>query len=591
MAKIIYACSRKSSFGQEDERRLRKICERLEPDNLRLPVTHRIAVNGSIAFAIVNDRGSTVDGNSVLLGCLFEGAERWSYPGEPCPDGAFALFRESGAALEVASDAAGSRTIWYCFNDQYFVASTSQRAIVMFLGAFQFNEQVTPWILSTGALGPGFSWDRRIKRLPPESSVMLDKHTWSLSLQRHAIAFSPVERSRRASKVLLTKDISSVIHSLGESAGIDFKKYVLPLSGGYDSRGILCFLARRGIAGDLRTITWGLADNLDREKNDAAVAKELAARLGVKHRYHHTDMRSEPLARVIDRFICCGEGRVDHLAGYLDGLEIWRKLLEDENCSGIIRGDEGFGWVPVSSELTVRLSVGIGLCSDYRNLKDLIRKFGLPAQEFPSSLQRQEGETLSGWRDRLYHAYRLPTILAALSDVKYSYVEIVNPLLAGKVLHRVRELPDRLRTDKALFKDIVDTISPDVPYATEGANASMGSVLRKREIAGLMRNKLLSEQARQQFGTEFLNEVARGIRDEGFSPAKRPGTRANVIKSLVPRALKNWIRDRVAKPSLDPNVLAFRVYMILRMREILEEDCAAMESRHPRLDTRMSAAG
>ncbi|GAB3544316.1 hypothetical protein GCM10027343_19290 [Noviherbaspirillum agri] len=255
-------------------------------------------------------------------------------------------------------------------------------------------------------------------------------------------------------------------------------------------------------------------------------------------------------------------------------MEIWRRLLEEEQCSGIIRGDEGFGWIPVSSELTTRLSVGIGLCSDYRNLAKMMKKFRLPEQTLPAELQRKKGETLNAWRDRLYHAYRMPVILAALSDIKLSYVEIINPLLARSVLRRVRELPDGLRTDKALFKEIVHEIAPDVPYANEGANASPGSILRKRELVQMMRRKIQSDEAKQIFDSEFLNYVLSGMKEEGnptASDEKRPGSK---MKSFIPRSLKNRIRDLLLKPSLDGNVLAFRVFLLLKMVEVMQADCS-----------------
>ncbi len=574
MTKMIYAYSRNAHSSQNTENKLRRICTRLEPDNLTRPVSHKIAVNGAVAYGIMNHRVSLIKGNSVLLGCLYGEDARWDIPKETYPDGSYAIFRECHDCVEVVSDAAASRTIWYYFDDQHFVASTSQRAIIMFVGSFKFDERVIPWMLSTGSLGPDLSWDKRIKRLPPESSVVLDKEWWSISVNRQPAIFSPKSRSLANHKELLMNEIRTVIQSLNQSRSVNFNDYVLPLSGGYDSRGILCFISERGVPDNLKTVTWGLEENESREGNDAAVARELASKVGVKHRYFHTDLGDEPPQKIIDRFIHCGEGRVDHLSGYMDGMEIWRKLLEEENSNGIIRGDEGFGWTAVSSELTVRLGIGIGLCADYRNLAGINEKFKFPRQELPADLHRRKNETLSVWRDRLYHAYRLPTILAALSDIKYSYVDIINPLLARSILHRVRELPDNLRTDKTLFREIVDSVGPDVQYAHEGANASPDSVLRKREIVELMRTKMQSEAAQQVFKKEFLETISDGMRVENSANKGQHKSRWKNVKSLVPHFIKNRIRDLVAKPSLDGNVMAFRVYLILRMHDVFQSDCA-----------------
>src|SRR5688572_31467725 len=578
MAKIIYACSRKSAFDRTTEAKLRRTCERLEPDNLSRPVAHKVAVDPHMAFAVINSGSVLVQGDNVLLGGLYEPHASWHKPRSGQPDGSYAIFRSSDECLEVLSDAAATRTVWYVFDDEQFIASTSQRAIVMFLGNFRFNEAVVPWMLSTGSLGPDASWDMRIRRLPPDASLTLDKATWSMRVERKPIEFAEQPRPRTRHRELLLSDIRAVMSSLKGLAQIGFDDYRLPLSGGYDSRAILCFLAEGGVPQNLKAITWGLERSINRKGNDAALARELAGAVGVAHRYFHTDVRAESIDKVIDRFIHCGEGRIDHLSGYSDGLETWRRLVEDEGCRGIIRGDEGFGWIPVSSESSVRLSVGTALCSDFRNLRGISAKFGLPKQELPRELCRRKGETLEAWRDRLYHAFRMPTVLAALSDIKYSYVEVINPLLARAILRRVRELPDGLRTDKALFRDIVRSVGPQVPFASEGAIANINSLLKKKEVVELMRKKLASDSANRVFIGDFLAYVLGGTRVES-APRKGKGKSSwRAIRSLVPRFVKNWIRDLALKPSVDGNVLAFRVFLIVRMNEVLSADCAAIAS-------------
>ena len=581
MAKIIYACSRRTPFDPSTEARLGEICKRLAPDNLSRPAPHTIAVHGHLAYALVNGRNAVVENDSVLLGFVYGAAAGWREAGSPSPEGSYAIFRNAAQSLEILSDAAASRTIWYFFDDDLFVASTSQRAIVMFLGSFEMNPDAVPWMLSTGSLGPDASWDRRIRRLPPDARAALDKAQWSLRVERTPIAFAVRERARGRHRDLLLDDLRSVMRSLKESAQISFDDCLLPLSGGYDSRAILCFLAENGAPANLKAITWGLEQNIHRKGNDAAVAKEVAHSMGVPHRYFHTDPAPEPVEKVLERFIGAGEGRIDHVSAYMDGLETWRKLAEDEGCRAIIRGDEGFGWIPVSSEMTVRFNLGMALCTDYRNLEALAKKYRLPAQELPAELRRCKGETLAAWRDRLYHAYRLPTILAALSDIKHSYVESVNPLLARSILQRVRELPDRLRTDKALFKEIVDFIGPRLPYAHETANEDLNHLLGRKEIADLVRAKLGADSARGVLDAQFVAQVLRATASEPRSGAQEKRRAWRRIKSLVPRAVKNWVRDRVARPVLDPNVLAFRMFLVVSMHELLSAEAQYLLSPEP----------
>ena len=567
MSKAIYACCRNSSFNENDEFKLQQICSSLTPDNITSPVQHKVFVSDKIAYAIINHHFLFQELNeSLLVGYSYDQKDKWHKPKTEFPDGSYAIFRQDQDYIEIVSDFAGSRTIWYYFDENLFIASTSQRAIILFLGDFKFEARVIPWMLSTGTLGPELSWDTRIKRIPPNASVILDKANWAISQHQNAIYFSPQQLIQTEQKQLLKNAISKTIESLKY---LDFSKWALLLSGGYDSRALLCFLKNND---QLKTITWGLSESINENGNDAKVAEELAKTLKVRHSYYHTDISKEPIEQIIDRFILCGEGRIDHLAGYMDGLEIWRRLASEAGVYGVIRGDEGFGWLPISSELTAKYTIGCALCSDYSNLENISRDFGLPEQEFPVGLRRQSEESLESWRDRLYHSFRLPTILAALSEIKYSYVELINPLLSKRILQQVRELPDSSRTNKSLFKEIVNVISPNVPYASKEANAAPKDLLKKKEIVEVIKGKLQTVAATDLLGIDFVNYTLAGIQLENLASQSATKKLKTAIKLVIPRFIKNRIRDNGLKAKVDGNTLAFRVYIIVRMHEILSSD-------------------
>src|SRR5690606_3180791 len=133
----------------------------------------------------------------------------------------------------------------------------------------------------------------------------------------------------------------------------DFSKWVLPLSGGYDSRAILCML---GSVEGLRTITWGTKASQEDPQSDAAIARRVANQMGVTNEYFETDVTKGSLAEVFEKFIAFGEGRVTNISGYLDGFATWQALLE-RGVEGVIRGDEGFGWKNVHTYEDARRSV------------------------------------------------------------------------------------------------------------------------------------------------------------------------------------------------------------------------------------------
>ena len=508
-----------------------------------------------------------------MVGVLYSADDDWDKPNAEHPDGSYAIFRGDSLYLEVLSDPAASRTIWYYFDQQQCLASTSQRMLIAYLGHFQFDERVIPWMLSTGTLGPELGWDKRIKRLPPESSLLLNKATWELKLASRPIAFRSASRSRYEHKDNLSAAISETVKSL---LTLDYRNWVLTLSGGYDARAILQFLLRAGnLQDELRTVTWGLEKSQFTDGNDAKIAKDLAEKLRVRHDYLCTDTSSEPLGRIVNRFLACGEGRVDHIAGYMDGLDIWRVLRDDWGVAGVIRGDEGFGWTPVASARTARIALGCSPCSDFENLDNVISRFHLSDQSLPRDLEIMAGETVSAWRDRLYHSHRIPTILAALSDIKLSYVEVISPLLSRRILECVRVLPDELRTNKELFKEVAQAFDIGVPYATAGANEDRRNIFRTDGMVQLVKGALQSAFAKDLFGGAFVEFILGALeRDQQDPKDREPPTRSKGklrrgVKSLLPLSLRFLLKDSFAKPRVDGHVLAFRMFIVLKMHQML----------------------
>ena len=568
MAKCIYVCSR-NKLPESASNLLHEICIKLSPDNIILPEPD-VFVADYVAYGIVNPN-STLSrrGSSLLMGQIFERDEKWDVPLNDFPDGSYALFRDSGEYFEIVSDPAASRTIWYYMDETSFIASTSQRAIIMFLGSFEFNADVIPWMLSSGNLGPSNSWDKRIKHLSADSSVILNKNNWSVSVKSNPIEISPLQRPDEQNERLLREALEATFSSFS----LDFSRWALPLSGGYDSRGILCYLLDKSPdIHNLMTITWGLKSSLERKDNDAFVARELAARLNVPNKYYTNDLSEEPVDKVINRFMLLGEGRIDTITDYLDGFKMWKKIFED-GIEGIIRGDEGFGCKPYSSKPAVRINQSCALCSDFSNLKDY-KRYGFSNQNLPQYLDQREGEELNIWCDRIFHEYTLPTEFAALSDLKLSYVEQINPLLSRNILQTVRQLPGHLRAGKVLFKKIVNSLCPDIDYAKNASSAPPDEILKQEQIVAFMKNAWYSDISRTLFSADFLDFVFKGIKSKdklnttvgsSFSPRL-------FIGKITPRFIKEALRKEVMLHNVDGNILAFRVMLICKMNEVFNND-------------------
>jgi hypothetical protein len=573
MSKVLYACSRYHPFSESTERKLVQICDELVPDNVKKCPKHKIYVKGHLSYAITMNKNPYHESDKgLLLGILYEKPEaNWLTPRHYYPDGNYALFRNGDDEIEVVSDCVGSRTIWYYHDDELFVAATSQRAIILFLGTFLFDKRVIPWMLSTGTLGPQFSWDSRLHRLPVDSSLLLDKKTWALSLNQNPVNFFEIKRSREEHKGLLTETIRRSVRYL---ESVDFKHWILPLSGGYDSRAILCFIKEQiGIPEELKAVTWGLEESLNEDESDASVAQELACHLGVQHDYYHTDISPEPIESIIDRFIFCGEGRIDNIAGYMDGMEIWRQF-HDRDITGVIRGDQGFGDKKMSSEIAVKQFISCALCADFENLRNVIEDFELPSQQLPPELIKREQETISTWRDRLHHSYKLPIVMAALSDIKLSYVEQINPLLSKAILNTTKSFPDNLRTDKTLFKEVINAIGPNIPFAKMDGSAKQKDILRYKPFVDLLKCEISSDYAHQLFGAKFVKYICDGIMEVKPITKTRKQKVLRLISSILPPFIKNILPKNIVRPNVDSYILAFRVLILIKMHKTLKAAAA-----------------
>ncbi|WP_448664958.1 asparagine synthase-related protein [Sphingomonas sp. CJ20] len=513
-------------------------------------------------------------GASIALGWIEDKGDGWAVPGAPVADGTHALFRVSEGAVELVTDDLATRTIWYYLDDTRLIASTSQRAIVMLLGSFAPNRRLVPWMLANGVAGPEGGWDARLRRVPPGGRLMLDRATW------RARTIDDVQRPElgplRTAGEIDAHGRAAFEHAVRTSIDrldLDFGRWMLPLSGGYDSRLLACLIAPRAHA---RTITWSMEPG-GQENAETRVAARLAGALALPHRFVPLGHSGEDIAATLDRFVAASEGMTDSVGAYLDGFRLWADFARD-GVSGIVRGDEpfgGFGWAPVHAESDVRLGLGLACLEDRRSTAWLARLDGM-TQRIPTALQRREGEPLESWRHRLYCRYRVPVALAALTETKTGYVEVVNPLQSRRIVDVVRALSDRLRTDKRLLIELVDRLTPPVPYASVREGDVQTAFLRQPAVTALLRAGLASPQARDLLPGEAIEGLLARLPGDTVGQSGKP-RRLRMIdraKAVLPHAIKRRIKRFAPDGSVDPSLLAFRGWIAVRSHALFTEDAA-----------------
>lgn len=568
MSKMISALHRAIPDAAEGERRMRRILEEITPDIAGDQARYGFEARGRHLRGTLNMPSSTLRaGMSLCQGKIYGAAEGWAKPGAAFPDGSYALIRENAGFLEAVSDPTASRTLWYYFDDEVFVVSNSQRMITLYVGRFAFDPAVVPWILATGALGFGMSYSRHLRILPPASGALLDKAAWSLRLTEGEIRFAADPRPPEAHRGALRAALDDTLAAFGPE---DARRAIISLSGGADSRAIAALLARAGPARRWRSLSGGPEEAQRTPNTDAFVAAQVAARLGLDHRYIATHDSNEPSETIINRFILASEGRVDHLEGYLDGLVNFRALAA-EGIEVMIRGDTCFGgprWAPAESDLAMRRTISLLLCGEIVNLQPRLAAFGLEGQAIPEALARRDGESLLAWRDRVYLLFRATTVLSALTETKAVLIDVVNPLLSRRSLEVACALPDAMRFDKALFREVIRDFVPDLPFAQHHGGRTMIDVLRRPAARRLLAASLDTATARDAFGDRLVD----WIRGE-IDPVRQARARAY-------RAVARLAGHRAAAPGAGPAVhplrLAFRVHMARVMIDRLGADAALL---------------
>lgn len=553
---------------------LYQICIQLEPDNIKANLP-KIMVGPSWSFGIFNPMSSVkVSDSGLMLGMLFDDNPDWDKVGKEVPDGTFALVRNSDLEVEVCTDYSGSRSIWYYQSDNEFVVSTSQRAIVMYLGNLEWNEETVPWMLSTGTLGPYLSWDKRIKLVPRNSILRFDKKNWSSHIDQKVFEYLYKDTP---DKDLKNNLIESVEHTF-QKIDLSNSKWAVTLSGGKDSRAVFLLCKRFArFSFPIKTFTYGLRGHDKIRNTDGYIAGKLAEKYGVSHAYFSSFSISdqEEIETICNRLLKAGEGRVDHILGYLDGMLFWKHLFENQ-IEGIMRGDVVFGF-PIDIDFkNYRESQYYGqsyLCEDWINFKSLPKEL-IDLQSWKPPFLKKENENFNDYHDRFYIEFRIPFILSALSDFKLSYVELCNPLLSRRIFENIKNLPTHLRKGSPIWKPYVQNLEPKIPFANNTTYDLGLNEMDKKEFKSYLLTKILNSP----FLTEDLKTLAKQDEkvNEGLKRKIKKVFRKSNLKSILSFKqrfmLWRWSGGNKKQPKLEKEKLRNRIFIIAEMQRILLED-------------------
>lgn len=463
------------------------------------------------------------------------------------------------------------RTVWTCALPGLSVMSTSLRACTFLLGDIELDDVAPTQFLVTGTLGPVRSWDRRVRQMEAHETVSIDTRSGVVSSQQSDRVRTPPpmhEESDAAARDRLAERIESVLERVIRPDS----DWTLPLSGGYDSRALLLLAPRT-----LPTLTWGSAASARDKMSDSVVAADLAASVGAPHEFIELDGQAADPHMVIDRFVHASEGRVDHIDGYTDGMELWRRLRGAGRR--ILRGDEAFGWVARTSDRGVRRSIGALTADDLTDsalvtmagdLDDLWR------------IERRPGWSRAQYRDLAYRLFRAPSVLAPLNQVKSSFVDVTCPLLDPLVVEAGIAMTDPQRTDKRVFRSMVEQRSPKVRFAQRAALPTRRFVTQPSARDALIER--LSAGGVELFDAELFELVRGTLLASPAGEPRRGESGAQRIRRAARSLLPERVVSRAARATLEgptglaPDRVLLRMCLaeeaVRRLREVADAGTA-----------------
>jgi len=400
-----------------------------------------------------------------------------------------------GTEIIAQNDYFGSRPVWYASNSEFFVLSTSQFCIAALFNDIQINYDVVSWFLSSGFVGHA-SYDERIKRLPANSKLRCD-------IGRQILEITSLTKLADPQFESFDEMLSAVLNEIR----ID-RTVVVPVSGGLDSRIILSVLSERN-KDKIKALTWGRRGASDLKGSDAFVAREVCKHLGVDFNFLEEPPNCGDSEQAMAQYVAYSEGMLDHL--HMQNLRpTIAGWCAQQQVGCMIRGDEIFGSRPVFSERDARRSIDLfsadEVSATWPEFSELWQ-----AQRSIKGISRYPNEGPMNYRDRIYRLIRCPGVLACLNGAFARHIEIVNPLLDRRIFDFVEGLPEAERTKKKTFLQYAVKRMPDVKFAQFGSISEPRDLLCREEVRGYLRDRIVSRDARELFGSRAVERLDREL--------------------------------------------------------------------------------
>lgn len=518
MAQYIYIKKRKPVKKTEILQELIQVCELLTPSSISIECQNTADIwpgDPNAFYAIQNSESSNKANKAGLLIGWMQPDQVASSTYSSDADGSYAVIKSNEEQVSFFSDQFGSRTLWYYFDDESLIVSTSQRAIVALKGTFKSNEKALAWYLSAGCQGPFISWDEEIYQVLPYLEYHLNVIDWHLETKNKQNLELPASGSTKFDDYLeifeqqTVRALAKVVGSYPEG------QVLLPLSGGLDSRLLLALSKNIGLEDKVSLVNWG-APRLNKVFDDKKAAHQVAKFYNKKLLNKLLPAELDSYNQVLDAFVQANEGRIDHYNAFVDGFKMWSEFFQ----SGYrvhIRGEMPYppGWY--FNEKQLRSFMGLTMFSDYSNMDKLhVKKYSDLQSETLS--KRLEGESLRRWRDRTFTSIRIPMFYGSFADQTSSYIESISPMYSWSLFKLYMGLPDSVKKSKPQIQKLWQKYDlSSIPSNAVGSLNELNSYFDNEQGRKYLLKKLEKLKEGKTFNLNMINVLYNEIEKKQYS--------------------------------------------------------------------------
>jgi hypothetical protein len=208
--------------------------------------------------------------------------------------------------------------------------------------------------------------------------------------------------------------------------------------------------------------------------------------------------------------------------------------------------------------------------ADSPEQRDLASRYG---HEIPRSLHRKSGESMSHWRLRLRSDFEIPSVYAALNNLRNRFFESCCPLLERRLVQTAASIEGHQLDERAMYKQAVGALYPEIPIAVRRSTLDQKTFLSLPQTVQILKAHLDQDFARDVLGSRCIQSAYACIQERQKTAVMDDENHggARVRGRSVPMWLKRLKRKLDPLPKLDMATVVVRSYLAMAMTEEMNE--------------------